>query len=259
MIISSWNVNSLRVRLPQVLSWLEANATDILLVQETKVTDDDFPRQEFTDRGLHTLFRGQKTYNGVAMIARKPLLEPDVQLPELLDREKRICITELEGVLIIDVYVPNGSAVGSEKYAYKLQWLETFTQWVSELLPRYPCMLIAGDFNITPDDRDVYDPDAWREAILCSTPEREALQNLLNSGFSDSFRRFNDENGHYTWWDYRAAAFRRNRGLRIDLLLTSTELDRYCTASVIDTAPRGWERPSDHAPISVTLDLSQSS
>lgn len=235
------------------MQWLAGNETDVLLLQETKVTDEDFPLQALEGSQLHAIYRGQKTYNGVAILSRQALKTPDISLPEILDREKRICMAESQGILLVNVYVPNGSEVGSEKYAFKLQWLETFTQLIAELLPVYPKMLIAGDFNITPADEDVYNPKAWHEKILCSSAERAVLQKLMGYGFDDSFRRHNQEPEQYSWWDYRAAAFNRNRGLRIDLMLTSVALRDSLMAASIDKTPRAWERPSDHAPVSVTL------
>ena len=246
--IASWNVNSLRVRLEQVIQWAQSTSPDLILLQETKVTDDDFPMAAISAAGYHAVIQGQKTYNGVAILATRAISAYPLELPEILTQEQRICATLVDDVLVINVYVPNGSEVGSEKYAFKLNWLEAFTTLVQTLLEQHPKIVIAGDFNIAPEDRDVYDAETWHEAILCSSPEREALQGLFMLGFADSFRLHHPEGERYSWWDYRAAAFRRNRGLRIDLLLASSPLISQCTDADIDPTPRAWERPSDHAP-----------
>ncbi len=247
--LASWNVNSLRVRLDHLFLWLDSNRPDLVLLQETKVTDAAFPLEAVTARGYHAVFRGQKTYNGVAILGTAPLTAIDLALPEVLAREQRLCACLSADILVIDVYVPNGSEVGSEKYHYKLEWLHAFGTLVQSLLATYPRIIIAGDFNIAPEDRDVYDAETWHEAILCSTPERHALQRLFELGFADTFRLHHREDERFSWWDYRAAAFIRNRGLRIDLILASEPLISACRAADIDTVPRGWERPSDHAPV----------
>lgn len=249
MKIASWNVNSLRVRLPQVLDWLGRARPDVLALQETKLPDAQFPVAELQAAGYHLAYSGQKTYNGVALLSRTPPAEVITDLPGLDDPQRRILGATLDGLRVLNLYVVNGQAVGSEKYAYKLDWLEKVTRYVAEDLQRHERYIVLGDFNIAPDDRDVYDPEAWREQILCSTPEREALRRLLALGFKDSFRLFDQPPGSYSWWDYRQAAFRRNRGLRIDLILASTALAPNCTAAYVDIEPRKWERPSDHAPV----------
>jgi len=248
MKIASWNVNSLRVRLPQVLDWLKTEQPDVLALQETKLTDDLFPAQAFRDLGYEIAFSGQPTYNGVALIARQPIEDVVTDIPGFEDHQRRVMAATIGGLRVIDLYVVNGEAVGSEKYAYKLNWLNAVHDWVRGELSRHPDMVVLGDFNIAPDDRDVHDPKAWHEKILCSTPEREALQRLCALGLEDVFRRFDQPEKSFSWWDYRMNGFRRNLGLRIDLVLASTPLAARCTASGIDRTPRGLERPSDHAP-----------
>ncbi len=248
MKIASWNVNSLRVRLPQVLDWLKTEQPDVLALQETKLTDDLFPAQAFRDLGYEVAFSGQPTYNGVALIARQPIEDVVTDIPGFEDHQRRVMAATIGGLRVIDLYVVNGEAVGSEKYAYKLNWLNAVHDWVRGELSRHPDMVVLGDFNIAPDDRDVHDPKAWHEKILCSTPEREALQRLCALGLEDVFRKFDQPEKSFSWWDYRMNGFRRNLGLRIDLVLASTPLAARCTASGIDRTPRGWERPSDHAP-----------
>lgn len=248
MKIASWNVNSLRVRLPQVLDWLKTEQPDVLALQETKLTDDLFPAEAFRELGFDVAFSGQPTYNGVAIIARQPIEDVVTEIPGFEDHQRRVLAATIGGVRVIDLYVVNGEAVGSEKYAYKLAWLDAVQAWVKDELTRHPDMVVLGDFNIAPDDRDVHDPKAWHEKILCSTPEREALQRLCALGLEDVFRRFEQPEKTFSWWDYRMNGFRRNLGLRIDLVLASTPLAVRCTASGIDRTPRGWERPSDHAP-----------
>jgi len=247
--IASWNVNSLRVRLPQVQRWLAAAAPDVLALQEIKLPDADCPREELADAGYHVVCHGQRAYNGVALLARSEPREVVRRLPTLDDDQSRTLAATIDGVRVLNLYVVNGQAVGSDEYDRKLDWLARVRDWVAEDLEAHPDYIILGDFNIAPDDRDVYDPAAWEERILCSTPERLALQRLLDLGFVDTFRLFDQPEGVYSWWDYRNQAFRRNRGLRIDLILASESMARRCTASYVDKAPRGWERPSDHAPV----------
>jgi exodeoxyribonuclease-3 len=249
MRIASWNVNSLTVRLPQVLDWLKSAQPDVLALQETKLTDDKFPVGEIEAAGYQVVFSGQKTYNGVALLSKLPIEEVITDLPGLDDPQRRILGATVDGVRILNLYVVNGQAVGSEKFDYKLDWLAKVRDYVAEDVKRHQRYVILGDFNIAPADADVYDPQAWRERILCSTPEREALRSLLELGFSDSFRLFEQEPEQFSWWDYRMNAFRRNMGLRIDLILASETLAKRCRCSVIDREPRGWERPSDHAPV----------
>lgn len=255
MKIASWNVNSLKVRLPQVLDWLRTQQPDVLALQETKLTDEHFPTAEIQALGYHVVYSGQKTYNGVALIAREPLSDIVTDVPGLDDPQRRILGATVGDVRVLDLYVVNGQEVGSEKFTYKLDWLEKITAYIEEDLRRHTNYVVLGDFNIAPDDRDVHDPEAWHERILCSTPEREALGRLLALGFKDSFRLFDQPEQTFSWWDYRAAGFRRNRGLRIDLVLVSEALAGRCVSSTIDVEPRKLERPSDHAPAVAEFDL----
>lgn len=253
MKIASWNVNSLRVRLPQVLDWLAAEQPDVLAIQETKLTDDKFPAAELAAAGYQAAFHGQSTYNGVAILSRTPLEDPQIGIPGFKDEQARVLAATVNGVRVLNLYVPNGQEVGSEKYAYKLRWLEHLAQAVTEEIQRHPRLVVLGDFNIAPADADVHDPEAWRGRILFSEPEKAALARLLDLGLTDSFRLFEQDAAVFSWWDYRAAGFRRNLGLRIDLVLLSAPLAAICTSSSVDRAPRAWERPSDHAPALVTL------
>ena len=254
MKIASWNVNSLKVRLPQVLDWLAASQADILCLQETKTTDENFPADELEAAGYHVVFSGQKTYNGVAIISKQPASDIIIDVAELDDPQRRILGATIDGVRVLNLYVVNGQEVGSEKYAHKLHWLEKVTAHMAEQLQRHERFVVVGDFNIAPDDRDVYDPEAWHERILCSTPERDALQKILDLGLTDTFRLFEQEEKSYSWWDYRAAGFRRNRGLRIDLILANQALAENCRACAIDKEPRRLERPSDHTPVIADFD-----
>jgi exodeoxyribonuclease-3 len=247
--IASWNVNSLNVRLPHVLAWCDEAKPDILALQETKLTDDRFPVDELLAAGYQSVFSGQKTYNGVAILSREAASDIVTDIDGLIDPQRRILAVTIGDVRIIDLYVVNGSEVGSEKYAYKLHWLEKVTGFISQEIKRFDKVVVLGDFNIAPDDRDVHDPLAWHEKILCSTAERQALQGILDLGFSDTFRQFEQKENTWSWWDYRNAAFRRNLGLRIDLVLASEALAKTCCASYVDKEPRRQERPSDHAPV----------
>jgi exodeoxyribonuclease-3 len=251
--LASWNVNSLKVRLEQVLAWLESSQADILALQETKTTDDKFPAQVFLDRGFNVVFAGQKTYNGVAIISRKPIFDLVTQIPNFIDPQKRILAVTIDDLRLINLYVPNGSEIGSEKYNYKLTWLSHVSAFIEKELLIYPNLAVVGDFNIAPDDRDVHDPQAWNGCVLVSDLERKAFFNLLSLGLHDSFRNFNQDSRVFSWWDYRAAGFRRNCGLRIDHILLSELLNKSCLVSGIDQEPRKLERPSDHAPVWVDL------
>ena len=249
MKVASWNVNSLRVRLPHVLKWLASAEPDILVLQETKTTDDQFPEDEIREAGYHVVYSGQKTYNGVAILSKIEPQEVLFDIPELKDPQRRIAAALIGDVQILDLYVVNGSEVGSEKFAYKLDWLEKVTAWVTEKRKEQQKFIILGDFNIAPTDRDVHNPKSWYEKILCSTPERDALQKILNIGFVDSFRLFEQDDEIWSWWDYRSGGLENNKGLRIDLILSSELLANQCTDCYVDKAPRTWERPSDHAPV----------
>ena len=252
--VVSWNVNSLRVRLPQVMDWLAQHRPDILGLQETKMTDPDFPAASFEEAGYRVVFSGQKTYNGVAIISKARVEDCLTDPSNLEDPQRRILATTCGGVRVINLYVPNGAEVGSDKYAYKLDWLGKVRAFIGDELARHQNLVVLGDFNIAPEDRDVYDPDAWREKILCSTPEREAFQGLLGLGLADTFRLFDQPEDSYSWWDYRAAGFRRNHGLRIDHVLVSPALRALCLSCRIDVEPRKLERPSDHAPVVAEFD-----
>ena len=249
MKISSWNVNSLRVRLPHVLDWLQENQPDVLALQETKMTDDVFPAEEIREAGFEVAFAGQKTYNGVAVISKSPLTDIVNDVPDLQDPQRRILGATVDGVRILNLYVVNGKAVGDEKYDWKLHWLEKVSDYIEHQLQEYDKFVVMGDFNIAPADEDVHDPEAWKGRILCSEPEREALQRLFDMGLTDTFRLFEQEEKSFSWWDYRAAGFRRNLGLRIDLILSSAKMTQACTAAWIDKSPRRLERPSDHTPV----------
>lgn len=249
MKIASWNVNSLKVRLPHLLDWLATNQPDILGLQETKTVDENFPASEIQAAGYHVVFAGQKTYNGVAVLSKQPATDIVTDIPGLDDHQRRVLGCTIGDISLLNLYVPNGSEVGSEKFAYKLNWLDRLAHYVEGQLREHKNFIALGDFNIAPDDRDVHDPEIWREQILCSAPEREALQRLFTLGMSDTFRLFEQEENIFSWWDYRAAGFRRNLGLRIDLILASPALRDQCTASYVDTTPRKLERPSDHAPV----------
>jgi exodeoxyribonuclease III len=253
--IVTWNVNSLRVRLPQLLEWLASERPDIVALQETKLPDADFPLTQIQDAGYHALYSGQKTYNGVAILSRTPAHDPVRDVPGLDQRQRRIVAASYHGVRVLNLYVPNGQAVGSDKYAYKLEWMETLTGYVAAQLSQYPRLLVAGDFNVAPEERDVHDPKAWQGQVLFSEPERAAFRRLLAAGLSDSFRLFNQPDGSYSWWDYRMGAFRRNQGLRIDHILVSDALRAACLSCRIDKEARRRERPSDHAPVVAAFEL----
>ena len=254
MKIATWNVNSLKVRLPQVLDWMHEHRPDVVALQETKTTDDKFPAAAIAEAGYTVVYAGQKTYNGVAILSRTSAGEVMTDIEGLADPDRRILAATVDGVRVINLYVVNGREVGSEKYAYKLHWLEAVTGFVRAELGRFERVVVLGDFNIAPEDRDVHDPEAWHEKILCSTPERDALRRLLDLGLRDTFRLFEQEEKSFSWWDYRAAGFRRNLGLRIDLILASGEMARHCRACSIDVAPRRLPRPSDHTPVVATFE-----
>jgi exodeoxyribonuclease-3 len=253
--IATWNVNSLKVRLPQVLDWLATAQPDILCLQETKLTDENFPVEDIEAAGFRVVYSGQKTYNGVAIISKWQPNEMLTDIPGLDDPQRRILAATIGGVRVLNLYVVNGQEVGSEKYAWKLEWLARVTDYIQDQLKHHERFVVLGDFNITPEDRDVHDPEAWHERILCSTPEREALQRITDLGLVDTFRLFPQEDASFSWWDYRAAAFRRNHGLRIDLILASPGLVDRCRACRIDKEPRRLERPSDHAPVLAEFDI----
>ena len=247
--IATWNVNSLKVRLPQVLEWCTGMQPDIIALQETKLQDENFPAADIAAAGYQVVYAGQKTYNGVAIMSRERATDVVTGIPGLEDTQRRMLAASYGDLRIINVYVPNGQSVGSEKYHYKLDWLDKLTAYLTEQLQVYPRLILLGDFNIAPEDRDIYDAEAWREKILCSTPERQVLQAISQTGLYDTFRLTDQEESQFSWWDYRMNGFRRNLGLRIDLILASQAMVDEHTLTVIDKTPRGWERPSDHAPV----------
>jgi len=253
--IATWNVNSLRVRLSHVLQWLKNGNPDVLALQETKITDENFPVDEFTALGYHVSFSGQKTFNGVAIISRMQPVNTITCLPGFDDTQKRVLCSDINGITVLNLYVPNGSEVGSEKYSYKLKWFSFLHLFINGLTTKSNKVIILGDFNIAPEDRDVHDPAEWEGCVLVSEPERMEFRKLLAAGFTDTFRLFDQEENCFSWWDYRAAAFRRNRGLRIDHILASKELVGNCISCRIDREPRKLERPSDHAPVIAEFEL----
>lgn len=261
MKIATWNVNSIRTRLDHATQWLQANPVDVLCVQETKVMDEQFPHEPFTDMGYQTYIYGQKAYNGVALISRHSLAPVKRGFAEVLggdsqelDGQKRAIAGIIDNLCIVNLYVPNGSSIGSEKYDYKLRWLEVLRKYLKTLLEDYPNLLVCGDFNIAPEDRDIHDPAGRETHIMSSDREREALQtSILDLGLVDIFRQFHPEEGHFSWWDYRQGSFRRNRGWRIDHHYVSPALQPRAIACEIDIAPRKLEKPSDHTPVILEL------
>ncbi|OHC61582.1 MAG: exodeoxyribonuclease III [Rhodocyclales bacterium GWA2_65_19] len=254
MKIATWNVNSLKVRLPHVLDWLAANQADVLCLQETKMEDKVFPYAELEAAGYHAAHNGQKTYNGVAILARGAIEDVRFDIPGFADEQKRVLAATVNGLRVVCAYMPNGQEVGSDKYQYKLRWLAALAAMLRDDLQRWPQLALLGDYNIAPEDRDVHDPAAWKDQILCSEPERAAFRQFVELGLADSFRLFEQAPKLYSWWDYRQMGFRLNRGLRIDHILLSQPLAAECRACVIDKAPRKLERPSDHAPVMATLE-----
>lgn len=249
MKLATWNVNSLKVRLPHLIEWLAQARPDVMCLQELKLEDAKFPRAELQAAGYFAAFSGQKTYNGVAILSRSPPLEVSAGIADFQDQQKRVLAATVDGVRVICVYCPNGQAVGSEKYDYKLRWFAALRQYIAAELSRHPILALAGDFNVAPEDRDVHDPKAWEGQVLVSEAERSAWRALIALGLEDSFRLFEQPEKIFSWWDYRMLGFRRNAGLRIDHVLASTELAKLCVASGVDKAPRKLERPSDHAPV----------
>ncbi|HEY5642709.1 MAG TPA: exodeoxyribonuclease III [Woeseiaceae bacterium] len=255
MKIATWNVNSMNVRQPHVVEWLQAQQPDVLAIQEIKQLTEKFPADAFAELGYASIASGQKTYNGVAVASRVGPTDPVTDLPGFDDPQRRVLATTIDGLRVINLYVPNGSEVGSEKYGYKLAWLAALRDFLEAELTAHDNVVVLGDFNIAPADADVYDPVKWGEAILCSPLERKALSRLLDLGLTDVFRKFEQPDNVFSWWDYRAAGFRRNAGLRIDLILTSPGLTERCTACYVDKEPRAWDRPSDHAPVIAEFDI----
>jgi exodeoxyribonuclease-3 len=269
--IAAWNVNSLKVRLPHILRWLSdqekaKKPIDALCLQELKLTDDKYPHKELEEAGYLSLAAGQKTYNGVAIIVRRAalapistdlettFLKPTRNIPGHLDDQQRIlaatvCFKGMQPIRLVSAYFPNGQSPDSEKFIYKLSWLEALKNWLNTEMQQYPRLALLGDFNIAPQDTDVHDPKAWEGQNLVSPQERGAFQDLLNLGLQDSFRMFEQVPKAFSWWDYRMMGFRRNAGMRIDHILLSQALKENCSASIIDKEPRTWEQPSDHAPV----------
>ena len=253
MKIASWNVNSLKVRLPHVLEWLANYQPDVLCLQETKQEDINFPATALIEAGYQNVFSGQKTYNGVAILSKQPLQDITYGIPNFDDPQKRVLAATVNGVRIVDVYIPNGQSVDSDKYQYKLAWLQALTAWLAEEIKTHPKLALLGDYNIAPDDRDVHDPAAWEGQVLCTGPERDAFQALQALGLQDSFRLFEQAEKTYSWWDYRMNGFRRNLGMRIDHILLTAPLAAVCKSVIIDKQARKAERPSDHAPVLAEL------
>ncbi len=263
--LASWNVNSLKVRLPQLLDWLKTSGVDAVVLQETKLTDDLFPAESIREAGYDVVFTGQKTYNGVALLSKRDVFLPPedvlLGLPDFSDDHKRFVaatlVTRREGKAIrfIGGYFPNGMAPGSWKYLYKLDWIAALTRHLKDTLTQCPDLVLGGDFNIAPEDADVWNPAERKDDILVSAPERAAFRELLKLGLSDSFKLVSQESARYSWWDYRMKGFENNHGLRIDHLLVSEALKERVKAADIDTGPRGNLQPSDHAPATVTLEL----
>ena len=261
MKLATWNVNSLKVRLPQVLEWLAANPVEVLCLQETKQQDVDFPKDELMAAGYHSVFTGQKTYNGVAILSREAAIDVQMGIPALRhgsgqafeDEQKRVIAATFGDVRVVNVYIPNGQSLDSDKYQYKLAWLKALHDWLKQELVRYPKLLLLGDYNIAPEDRDVHDPAAWVGNVLVSEPERDAFRALVALGLKDSYRLLEQAEKTFSWWDYRMMAFRRNMGMRIDHILISEALVPECKSCIIDKAPRKLERPSDHTPVVVEL------
>jgi exodeoxyribonuclease III len=259
MKIATWNVNSVRSRLDHAVKWLKDNPVDVLCLQETKVVDSDFPRSEFTALGYHIYIYGQKSYNGVALLSQKPLEQVTTGFTSILtdidplwDEQKRVITGVIDGIRILNLYVPNGSEVGSEKYDYKLRWLTVLRKYLQTLLSITPNICMCGDFNIAFEDKDIHEKVTnIKNHIMSSDAERQALKEILELGFTDAFRKFTDEAGHFTWWDYRTAGFARNRGWRIDHHYLTPQLSSTATSCIIDIAPRKLEKPSDHTPVIV--------
>ena len=253
MKLATWNVNSIKVRLPQLLDWLAVARPDVVCLQELKTEEAKFPHAELEAAGYRAAVSGQKTYNGVAILSSAPSLDLHLGIPGYADEQKRVIAATVGDLRVVCVYCPNGQAVGSEKYDYKLRWFAALEDYLAAELARHPALAVAGDFNVAPEDRDVHDPQAWEGQVHVSGPEREAWGALLALGLQDSFRLFEQPEKIFSWWDYRMMGFRRNAGLRIDQILLSPSLAARCTACTIDKAPRKLERPSDHAPVVAVL------
>ena len=255
MRLATWNVNSLKVRLPHVLDWLASADCDVLCLQETKLTDDKFPAASLENAGYQACFSGQKTYNGVAILSRLPLHDVERDIPGYADAQKRVIAATVGGVRIVCAYIPNGQSLDSDKYRYKLEWLDALQTYMRALTGAHAQVALLGDYNLAPEDRDVHDPAVWKDQVLVSPAERAHFQQLLKQGFTDCFRKFEQPLKAYSWWDYRMLGFRRNAGLRIDHILASSALAAACGACVIDKEPRRREQPSDHTPVVADFSL----
>ena|SRR3990167_3639306 len=253
--VATWNVNSLRVRLPHVLDWLKQHQPDVLALQELKLPDESFPLAAIQEAGYTAVFSGQKTYNGVATLTRQSATEKLTDIANLQDPQRRILGVTVNDIRVINLYIPNGESVNSEKYKYKLDWLVKVTEFLHEEVKRYAQLLVLGDFNIAPEECDVHDPQAWQGQVLFSQPEREAFQAMLKLGLVDCFRLHEQGEKSFSWWDYRLNAFKRNMGMRIDHILASHSLAAQCRRCYIDKTPRGLERPSDHTPVVAEFDF----
>ena len=253
MQLATWNVNSLNVRLPHVLDWLRDNPIDVLCLQETKQEDSKFPYDDLKAAGYNAVHAGQKTYNGVAILSTHEMIDVEHGIANFDDEQSRVISATINGVRVICVYIVNGQAVDSEKYEYKMRWLKALINWLADELKKYQNLVLLGDYNIAPDDRDCHDPILWQGQILVSPREREMFANITALGLHDTFRLFNTEPKNFTWWDYRMMGFRRNFGMRIDHILVSDTLKNRCEKCEIDKAPRKLERPSDHTPVVLTL------
>ena len=251
--LATWNVNSLKVRLPHLLDWLSAASPDVVCLQETKTEDANFPRRELEQAGYHAVYCGQKAYNGVAILSRKPIADVAHGIPDFPDDPKRAIAATIDGMRIVCLYAPNGEEPGSDKYAYKLRWYTALSRWLRDEQAAWPGLAVLGDMNVAPEDRDVHNPKRWGGKIHVSAPEREALRMVLDTGLADAFRLFAQPEKMFSWWDYRLKAFERGWGLRIDHILLAPALAPKCAACVIDTEPRKRERPSDHAPVIAEL------
>lgn len=256
MKLATWNVNSLKMRLPHVLDWLARNPVDVLGLQETKLTDDKFPAAELAEAGYDACFAGQKTYNGVALLTPRGTAPTDVVVdnPRFADEHRRIIAGTVDGVRVVCIYVPNGQSVGSDKFAYKLAWMRALRDWLVDECARFPRLAVMGDYNVAPEDRDVHDPAAWEGSVLFSEPEKAALRDIAVIGLHDAFRLFDQPPKSFSWWDYRMLGFQKGRGLRIDHILLSDALRDACTACTIDRDERKKPQPSDHAPVIATFD-----
>ncbi len=255
MKFATWNVNSLKVRLPQVLDFVRVRQPDVICLQETKIEDDKFPVREITEAGYQAVFSGQKAYNGVAILSKRPPRDVIMGMADADDPQKRVIAATIDGVRVICVYVPNGESVTSPKYGYKLDWLRRLQDCLRLELEKTPLLAVLGDYNIAPEDRDVHDPKAWQDKVLFSEPEKTAFRDLVGLGLCDGFRLFDQPERSYSWWDYRTNGFKRGLGLRIDPVLLSSELAKGCRGCSIDCDRRGHERPSDHAPVLIEVDL----